>query len=167
MASAPTVEGLLERHAGVRHRERTRPLDREVFDRLQRRVRSGLEWGVGAVVTDDDGRVLLIRERDRWSVPGGGVEPGESLQEALRRELREETGVRVSVDELCAVTEQTAVHGDRETQFGFATYTATPETTDVATQPGLDGEGIETAEWVDRLPENTLDRELVAALRDV
>jgi mutator protein MutT len=56
--------------------------------------------GVGAVMVHD-GRVLLIRRgkeplRGRWVVPGGTVEPGETLQEALVREVREETGLTVA-----------------------------------------------------------------------
>ena len=52
---------------------------------------------VGAIAIDD-GRLLLIRRGTppglgRWSVPGGRVEPGETIQEAVVRELLEETGV--------------------------------------------------------------------------
>ncbi len=54
------------------------------------------------VVRDADGRVLLVRranppEQGCWSVPGGRVEPGETLAEAARREAREETGLEVHV----------------------------------------------------------------------
>ena len=57
---------------------------------------------VGAVVFDDVGRLLLIRRgqepaRDRWSVPGGRVEPGESHQAAVIREVFEETGLNITV----------------------------------------------------------------------
>lgn len=59
----------------------------------------GPRVGVGAVVVHD-GRVLLIRRgkdplRGRWVVPGGTVELGETLEEALVREVQEETGVTV------------------------------------------------------------------------
>ncbi|HEY3061321.1 MAG TPA: NUDIX hydrolase [Chloroflexota bacterium] len=49
----------------------------------------------GAIVIDDDGRLLLQRRDDDnlWSTPGGAVEPGESLEDTARRELREETGL--------------------------------------------------------------------------
>jgi 8-oxo-dGTP pyrophosphatase MutT (NUDIX family) len=49
----------------------------------------------GAIVIDADGRLLLHRRDDSglWSTSGGAVEPGESLEDAARRELREETGL--------------------------------------------------------------------------
>jgi ADP-ribose pyrophosphatase YjhB (NUDIX family) len=50
------------------------------------------------LVFDGDGRVLLLRHSDRrgrefWATPGGGVEQGESFEEAARREAREELGM--------------------------------------------------------------------------
>jgi mutator protein MutT len=62
--------------------------------------------GVGAVLVED-GRVLLIKRgkeplRGRWSLPGGTVEAGETLQQALLREMREETLLEVQVGPLVA-----------------------------------------------------------------
>jgi 8-oxo-dGTP diphosphatase len=59
---------------------------------------------VGAVVLDDAGRLLLVRRgrepsRGLWSVPGGRVESGETGPDAVRREVREETGLDVVVGE--------------------------------------------------------------------
>jgi len=52
---------------------------------------------VRALVVDADQRVLLVRfefpTATRWALPGGGLEPGESHLDALRRELREEVGL--------------------------------------------------------------------------
>jgi mutator protein MutT len=64
---------------------------------------------VGAIAIDD-GRLLLVRRgnepgRGRWSVPGGRVEAGETLQEAVVRELLEETGVEGVVMGLVGVAE--------------------------------------------------------------
>ncbi|MDX6261170.1 MAG: 8-oxo-dGTP diphosphatase [Kribbellaceae bacterium] len=58
-----------------------------------------------------DGQVALVRERyedwenEQWSLPSGAVEPGESPAEAAVRELLEETGLRVHVDQLTLVAE--------------------------------------------------------------
>ena len=59
---------------------------------------------VGALITDQSGRILLILRRNEpsaghWSLPGGRVEPGESLEQAVVREVEEETGLRVTVGE--------------------------------------------------------------------
>ncbi len=58
---------------------------------------------VGAIVFDGDGRILLVRRANPpaqglWSVPGGRVEPGESGEDAVLRELAEETGLVGRVD---------------------------------------------------------------------
>ena len=61
-----------------------------------------LVLAVGVVITDGAGRVLLVQrgkepQRGRWSVPGGSVEPGETLHEAAAREALEETGLHVRI----------------------------------------------------------------------
>lgn len=61
--------------------------------------------GVGAVVFNGDGDVLLVRRKQeplalQWSLPGGGLEAGESLQAGTAREVLEETGLHVTVGPL-------------------------------------------------------------------
>lgn len=73
--------------------------------------------GVGGVVIDD-GRVLLIRRgkdpgRGRWSLPGGTVEAGETLQQALVREMREETLLEVRVGPLLLAFDRIERAGER------------------------------------------------------
>jgi 8-oxo-dGTP pyrophosphatase MutT (NUDIX family) len=67
--------------------------------------------GVAAVIFDD-GRILLQRRDDtgRWGLPGGGVEPGESVRQALIREVREETGLVVEPLRLIGVYSDPAHH---------------------------------------------------------
>jgi 8-oxo-dGTP diphosphatase len=52
---------------------------------------------VTGIITDDRGRALLIQRRDnhQWEPPGGVLELGESIEDGLRREVREETGLDV------------------------------------------------------------------------
>ncbi len=62
---------------------------------------------VGAVILEDDRIALVRREKEpskgRWTFPGGAIELGESLRDAVRREAAEETGLQVEVGEVAAV----------------------------------------------------------------
>lgn len=56
---------------------------------------------VSGLIRNSDGRVLMIRSPKRgWEMPGGQVEEGETLIQALQREVREEAGVEVDVSVL-------------------------------------------------------------------
>jgi 8-oxo-dGTP diphosphatase len=60
---------------------------------------------VSALIFDDEGRVLLAQRRDIdwWNLPNGGMEAGETADEALRREVMEELGVSIEVGQLVGV----------------------------------------------------------------
>lgn len=60
---------------------------------------------VAGVTFDDAGRVLLIKRRDngQWQAPGGILELGETFEQGVIREVREETGVHVEVERLTGV----------------------------------------------------------------
>jgi 8-oxo-dGTP diphosphatase len=66
--------------------------------------------GVGAVIVDGD-RVVLVKRahpplQGEWSLPGGAVELGESLEEAIAREVQEETGLDISVQTVVEVLDR-------------------------------------------------------------
>jgi ADP-ribose pyrophosphatase YjhB (NUDIX family) len=79
--------------------------------------------GVGAVLIHE-GRALLIRRgkeplRGRWSVPGGEVELGETLEEALVREVQEETGLLVRPVEITGVFDRIERDQDGRVAYHF------------------------------------------------
>lgn len=61
--------------------------------------------GVCAAIFDGDGRVLLEHRSDNgfWGMPGGGVDVGESVEQAVKREVLEETGLLVEMKRLVGV----------------------------------------------------------------
>src|SRR5271163_1928259 len=84
---------------------------------MQREFPSAPLVGVGAVIVHQ-GRVLLVRRgtepmRGRWSIPGGLIELGESLDEGLIREVKEETGLLVEPVELVELLDRIHRDGDR------------------------------------------------------
>ena len=79
--------------------------------------------GVGAIIVDGP-RVLLCRRGKPpyvgcWSLPGGLVELGEPVVDALHREVREETGLAVAIVRLAEVYERIAPDPDGRTEYHF------------------------------------------------
>lgn len=60
---------------------------------------------VAGVIVDDQGRALVVRRRDNghWEPPGGVLELNETIEDGLRREIREETGLDISIEQLTGV----------------------------------------------------------------
>jgi 8-oxo-dGTP diphosphatase len=93
------------------------------------KVSSGREYpdrpivGVGGVVIAN-GRVLLIRRGNpplegEWSIPGGTMEVGETLPEAVKRELAEEAGIEVRVGELIEALERIFLDPDGRAKYHY------------------------------------------------
>src|SRR2546428_7972306 len=79
--------------------------------------------GVGAVVIDGS-RVLLVKRaneplKGEWSLPGGAVEIGETLEAAIRREVREETGLDVEVGPIVDVLDRIRYDPDGRIKFHY------------------------------------------------
>jgi ADP-ribose pyrophosphatase YjhB (NUDIX family) len=79
--------------------------------------------GVGALIVRDN-RIVLVRRgaepaRGEWSIPGGLVEVGETLKEAVAREALEETGLQVEPGDLVELLERVFLDDDGRVQYHF------------------------------------------------
>ena len=79
--------------------------------------------GVGAAILDH-GKVLLVRRgtepnRGEWSLPGGAVRVGEQLSEAVRREILEETGLAVRVEQTVEILDRISRDEQGKVRFHY------------------------------------------------
>ena len=76
--------------------------------------------GAGALITDGHGRVLMVEPtyKDRWEIPGGAVDAGETAVEACRRECMEELGLEIDIGRLLLLEHQTE-QGERGDSIMF------------------------------------------------
>lgn len=90
---------------------------------------------VAALVTNNKGEILLVNSPWRgWEYPGGLVEPGETFQQALHREIREETGVEVEITGfvgICKNVERDIVNIDFTARYISGALTPSEESTEV------------------------------------
>ena len=80
---------------------------------------------VSAIVADEDDRILLILRTDNnyWSIPGGGINPGETIKEAAVREVMEETGIDCEITGLVGIysnPNHVAAYDDGEVRQEFS-----------------------------------------------
>jgi mutator protein MutT len=79
--------------------------------------------GVGAVIVEGQ-RVVLVRRRSEplqgeWSLPGGAVETGETLEACVVREMGEETGLQVAVGPVIEVLDRITPDADGQVQYHY------------------------------------------------
>lgn len=114
---------------------------------------------VRLIVREATGRVLLLATKDPtypelgtwWELPGGGIEPGETVAETAARELWEETGLVVAAERIASPTWSRSstfrVHGKRHVQDEQVVLVSLD-----ATEPNLDAshrEGVEVEDYFD------------------
>ena len=79
---------------------------------------------ISAVILKKDNRVLLVKEvledsKEHWIFPGGGVEFGETIEEAAKREIKEEIGLDVEIKDFLGFKEIIRPHFDYHTVIFF------------------------------------------------
>lgn len=165
----PALRDVLEDDA-VETVERVFRLGREKFETVRENVAAGDTCGVGAVVHDGDGSVALVGNRwsDGWVLPGGSLEPGESFRDGVRREVREETGLRIEIEELLRAEKQRFASEDGPSTdrvaWYYVVYAARALGDELGDDPGVDAGEIRDAGWFAEVPDDTLGREFVAGV---
>jgi len=125
---------------------------------------------VGGIVTDPRGRLLLVRrahdpEAGRWSLPGGRVEPGESVRDATAREVAEETGLDVVVGEEVGSVRRPAPDGRVFVIHDFRCRPRRPGAVPRAGDDAADARWVDGAAYAALEAEGSLVRGLTVALR--
>lgn len=94
------------------------------------------ESGTAVVVVNDKGQLLMgrqVKDEYRWSFPGGGIESGESSKEAAIRELEEETGLKLTADQLAELPQE----GGDKVYIAKLNHTPISRSTDELTDVGF------------------------------
>ena len=86
-------------------------------------MKQGVDYigiGVGAAIFNKDGQLLIARrgpkarnEQGKWEIPGGSVEFGETLKQALKREVKEELGIEIELVELLGIFDH-IIHEEKQ-----------------------------------------------------
>jgi 8-oxo-dGTP pyrophosphatase MutT (NUDIX family) len=131
-----------------------------------------------AVVLDPDERILLVQFRNPhsgaawWATPGGALDPGETHEEGLRRELLEEAGIAAEIGPCVWTRDHTFEWGERLVRQVERYFLVRVESDEVAPQLDLAAEDVHDLRWwrldeVAASAEDFAPRGLAALLRDL
>jgi 8-oxo-dGTP diphosphatase len=107
--------------------------------------------GVGALIFHDD-RILLVERgkephKGLWSLPGGVVEVGETLEEAIRREVHEETGLAIDIVGVIEIFQRIIRDAEGRPEYHYVLIDYLCRTTDPDARAASDAAGVA---WVRR-----------------
>jgi 8-oxo-dGTP diphosphatase len=125
---------------------------------------------VAAIILRDR-EILMVRRGQepgagRWSIPGGSVELGETLEQALKREVREETGLEIEVGEFAGIAEVIVREGEAiKWHYVILDYFATPSST---SEP-IAASDVTECRWIplDELARYDVTETLIERLREL
>ncbi|MGW8184695.1 MAG: NUDIX domain-containing protein [Candidatus Moraniibacteriota bacterium] len=100
-----------------------------------------------------EGKILLVNTRSsgKWFFPGGEVEPGENLEDAIKREVSEETGIEIKVEKFLTFKESFFYYDplDKAWQnYGFF-YICEPKSFHLSEENQIEFDEAEKPEWVE------------------
>ncbi|HYN07432.1 MAG TPA: NUDIX domain-containing protein [Vicinamibacterales bacterium] len=160
-------DGLIRRHRSVARRAPTTPAQARTRPHATKQYPLQPVVGVGAVVMNDHRQVLLVKRRHeplagQWSLPGGALELGETLEAAAAREILEETGLVVDVGPVVEVFDRILVDEAGQVQFHFVLVDYLCTVAGGALQAGSD---VDDAQFAD--PNDLGALHVAAKARDV
>ena len=160
---------LTDRHDGFVEFTRHRRVPRHRFRTVAEDARDhGAPFGAHTLAYRSSGELLLVRHEgvDRWVLPGGELDGGESFRAAALRELGEESGIEATIEGLGMLGRVEFYCDDNNTWGVLPVFEARARTTDIAVDDP-DHE-ISEARWFDlgELPEDTRDREEILRWRE-
>jgi len=125
--------------------------------------------GVGAVVLGSEGVLLVRRDKDPgkglWSIPGGGVEVGETQADAVIREVQEETGIECEVVELVSTADVILHDSEGRVEFHYLlNHYLTRAVGGEIKQESVEAE----VSWfnLDELPEEEMPPQIIRVIQD-
>jgi len=159
-------DGLIRRHRSIAG-EVPAALVREPRPASERRYPTRPLVGVGAVILSEDGRVALVKRRHeplagQWSLPGGMLELGESLEAGVAREMLEETGLHVTVGQVVEVFDRILLDDEGRVRYHFVLIDYVARVRGGALSAGSD---VDDVAWAD--PRALAEYRLAQKARDV
>lgn len=105
---------------------------------------------VGGIVLQDDKVLLVLRAnaplKNKWAIPGGRVKLGETLQQAVEREILEETGLSVKAGEVVYVFDTIGRDECERVEFHYVIIDLLAQVVD-SSQPLIPGDDARDAQW--------------------
>ncbi len=102
------------------------------------------------VVTEGNVLLLNTTHTGTYSLPGGGIEIGETIEEALKREVREETGLEIEIIEFFRFEEQFFYYDPADVAFHsfLFFYMCHPQTIEVCKDHEINDDSVDTPRWI-------------------